>query len=349
MANVKVALWGLGAMGSGIGELLAKKKGVEIVGAIAHRPDKVGKDLGDVLGLGKKLGVTVSGESDPSAAWKKKNVDIVLHSTTSATKDAFPQLKTILEAGINCITSAEELAYPQAQEPKLAKELDDIAKKHGVSILGTGINPGFVLDALIIMMTGVCYDVKRIEAARINDLSPFGTHVMETQGVGTTVEEFQAGLKSGHIVGHIGFPESIAMIANALGWKIDKVEQTREPIITKVERKTPYVHVKPGMVAGCKQIGVAYMNGKEVIRLIHPQQIHPELEGVKTGDYIKIEGTPNINVSHEPEIPGGIGTIAIIVNMIPQVINAKPGLVTMDMLPIPAALLGDVSAKIEKK
>ncbi len=349
MANVRVALWGLGEMGGGCGKLLAGKKGVDIVAAIAHRPDKVGKDVGEVLGLGRKLGCIVSSDSDPAAAWRGKNVDVLLHSTCSSTKDAFPQIKLAIQDGLNVICSAEEMSYPQAQEPELAKQIDALAKANNVSVLGTGINPGFVLDALIIMMTGVSYDVEYIEAARINDLSPFGPTVLTGQGVGTTVEQFKKGVADGSIVGHIGFPESLHMIANAIGWKLDKIEQSREPIVTEVERSTPHITVAPGMVAGCKQIGIGYMNGKEVIKMTHPQQICPELAGVKTGDYIDIKGTPEIHVAHNPEIPGGIGTIAMMVNMIPQVINAEPGLVTMDMLPLPAVILGDMGARITAK
>ena len=346
MSKIRVIQWGLGAMGCGMVKLLMEKDGIEVVGAIAHRAEKVGKDLGEVVGLSKKIGVTVSSESDPTVAWRGKDADVLLHATCSTTKEAFPQVTVALEAGLNVISSAEELAYPGAQEPELARELDGLAKKHGVSILGTGINPGFILDTLIIMLTGICYEVKKIEATRVNDLSPFGPTVLRTQGVGTTVEEFEAGVADGSIVGHIGFPESITMIANSLGWHLDRIEQSREPIISKVERRTPSVEVKPGMVAGCKQIGRGIIGNKEVILLIHPQQIHPHLEGVKTGDYIKLAGTPSLNIAIEPEIPGGVGTIAVMVNMIPAVINAQPGVVTMDSLPIPAALMEDVSAKI---
>ena len=170
---------------------------------------------------------------------------------------------------------------------------------------------------------------------------------MTSQGVGTTVEGFKKGVADGSIVGHVGFPESIKMIADTLGWKLDKVEESREPIVTKVQRETPYIKVEPGMVAGCKQIGRGIIDGEERILLVHPQQIHPHLEGVKTGDFIKVEGTPPIDLRIEPEIAGGIGTIALMVNMIPAVINAEPGVVTMDVLPMPAALLGDVSAKVK--
>jgi hypothetical protein len=349
LPKVRVVQWGLGSMGSGIVKLLLNKEGIELVGAIAHRDTKIGKDLGEVLGLEKKIGVIVSSESDPSQAWRGRDVDVLLHATCSTVKEAFPQIRKAIEDGLNVISSAEELAYPDAQNPERAKEIDRLAKKHGVSVLGTGINPGFVLDALIIMLTGVCFDVKRIEATRVNDLSPYGPTVLNSQGVGTTVEGFRDGVAKGTIVGHVGFRESIRMIADSLGWKLGKVEESREPIVTKVKRETPFVKVEPGMVAGCKQVGRGIIDGEERILLVHPQQIHPELEGVETGDYIKIEGTPPIDLRIEPEIAGGIGTIALMVNMIPAIMNAEPGIMTMASLPIPAALLGDVSTKIRRK
>ena len=166
---------------------------------------------------------------------------------------------------------------------------------------------------------------------------------MASQGVGTSAEEFEAGLKTGTIVGHVGFPESIHMIAGALGWEIDEIRQTWEPIITKVLRQTPHVTVKPGQVAGCRHTAQGLRQGKVLIELIHPQQVLPHLEGVETGDYIDIEDEPSIKMKIQPEIPGGLGTMAMAVNMIPQVITARPGLLNMSDLPVPAALMGDVT------
>ena len=138
----------------------------------------------------------------------------------------------------------------------------------------------------------------------------------------------------------VGFRQSVALIANALGWELDSIAEEREPIITSVDRETKYVKVKAGNVAGCRHTAKAYSNGKEVIFLEHPQQICPEAEDVKTGDYIKIDGDPAINLAIEPEIPGGTGTIAIAVNMIPLVRAAAPGLLTMADLPIPRGISG---------
>ena len=326
-------------MGSGMARLMLEKPGLQIVAAVDGRPDYTGKDLGDVLALGKTLGVAVTNRPDDVLI--KENVDIVVIATTSWVQDQMADLRKILSAGINCISIAEEMANPAAQHPEVARELDELAKANGVSILGTGVNPGFVLDALVVTLSGGSHSVERIEASRVNDLSPYGPTVMNTQGVGTTPEAFKAGVADGSIVGHVGFPESIRMISDALGLGVDRIEQSREPIISKVHRETPFIKVEPGMVAGCSHIGIGYCGSREVIKLVHPQQIHPHLENQETGDYINIYGKPEIHMAIKPEIQGGIATEGIAVNMIPHVVAAAPGLKRMIDLPAPAALMGE--------
>jgi hypothetical protein len=339
MKPIRVLQWGLGAMGSGMARLVLDKPGLQIVAAVDGRPDFSDKDLGEVLGVGKKLGVAVT--KRPEDVLNHEKVDLVILATTSWLKDQMPDLRKIVTAGINCISIAEEMSDPDAQSPVLAKELDALARKHGVSVLGTGVNPGFVLDLLVVALSGGSHTVTGIEASRVNDLSPYGPTVMKSQGVGTTPEAFRAGVADGSIVGHVGFPESIHMISEALGLGVDRIEQSREPIISKVHRQTPHVVVEPGMVAGCAHIGVGYCGDKEVIRLIHPQQIHPQLENQDTGDYINIYGKPEIHMSIKPEIAGGIATMGVAVNMIPHVVAATPGLKRMIDLPVPAALMGE--------
>ena len=235
------------------------------------------------------------------------------------------------------------MAYPQAQEPELAKQLDEIAKANNVSILGTGVNPGHIMDLLVVMWTGICEEVEEITARRVNSLSPFGPAVMREQGIGITKEEFIKGVEDGTLSGHVGFHESIQMIADAIGWTVDKVETSMEPIMTDVDRKAPHGFAKAGDVAGVAMKAEGYVNGgKNLIHMDHPQQIEPEQVGVTTGDYVIIKGTPNVNMVNSPETPGGIGTIAMCVNMIPHVINARPGLVTMIDLPVPRAIMGDM-------
>ncbi len=349
MRNVRAVLWGFGAMGRGIAEMIAKKQGIEIVGICDINPNVVGKDFYEVLGVDRAGRNEVLISDDINYVVGLPNVDVALLATDSFTKGAFDKIKLCLEHKINVVSTAEELAYPQAQSPELAKQLDEIAKANGVTVLGTGINPGFVLDLLILALTGTCENVESIEAARINDLSPFGHAVMEEQGVGITTDEFNKRMAADDLAGHVGFPESISMIADGMGLKLDKIEQTKDPIVSTVERETKYAKVAPGNLAGIRQQGYGYVNGEKFITMDHPQQILPHLENVSTGDYITINGTPNIKMSITPEIPGGIGTYSMVVNMIPHVINSTPGLVTMLDLPVPRSIMGDFRNFIKKE
>jgi len=345
--NVKVIIWGFGAMGSGIAEVLLRKRGVEIVGVCDLHPDRAGRSLFELLGVDRAGRRDVVLQSDIHKVLSRGAADVVLLATDSYTRKAFDKIKLIVELGINVISTAEEMAYPKAREPELAAELDRLAKANGVSVLGTGINPGLIMDLLVILMTGACTDVEHIRAERVNSLSPFGPAVMEEQGVGISVEEFQRQSAAGHLAGHVGFNESVNMICDAIGWKLDRpVEQSMAPIVSTVARKTRYAEVKPGHVAGCTMLGFGTVAGRLAVEMVHPQQIEPQLEGTATGDYVVITGTPNINLCNKPEVPGGIGTIAMCINMIPQVINARPGLHTMIDLPVPRAIMGDLREQI---
>lgn len=349
MDNIKVLIWGFGAMGSGMAKMLLMKKGIEITGVCDMNPDRLGKSIFEVLGINKGNRAEVIIGNDIQAIVKEKCVDIVLLATDSFTAKAFDKITFLLEHKLNVISTAEEMAYPRASEPVLAGKLDDIAKAKGVTVLGTGINPGLIMDLLVVALTGACIEVDEIEAERINSLSPFGPAVMEEQGVGMTPVDFAEGVKNKTLAGHVGFNESVAMISDAIGWQLSEpVKQSMEPIISTVHRKTRYVEVQPGNIAGCSMKGSGYVNGTEKIRMIHPQQVEPQLEGTETGDYIRIKGTPDISMSIKPEIPGGIGTIAMCVNMIPHVINARAGLKTMIDLPVPRAIMGDMRDLIDR-
>ncbi|MCL6451072.1 MAG: NADP-binding protein [Acetobacteraceae bacterium] len=329
-------------MGGGMARAVLERRnagrdGLEIVAAVDRSHVLAGRDLSDVVGLSQRSGVRVS--RDAAATLQQSRPDVVIISTRSELRRVAPQIRLAVEvARSNCITIAEEAAYPWAADRGLAEELDRLARLRGVTVLGTGVNPGFVLDALVIALTGVCLRVDHVRAERINDLSPFGSTVMKAQGVGLTPEDFREGVRRGSVVGHVGFAQSLALIARALGWRLDRVEEVREPILSSVRRSAPHARVEPGRVAGCLHLARGLASGREVICLVHPQQVCPEAEGVKTGDFIAIRGQPDINLSIRPEIPGGTGTVALALNMIPTVVEARPGFLTMADLPLPRSL-----------
>ena len=215
---IKVAVWGTGMMGQGLLDYILDRPGqIELVGAIDADPARQGSTVGDLLG--RRCDVPVTGDA---AAVLAREPEVVCICTRSNLDEVSDQVEAAVRAGANVLCTAETLAYPWASDPDWAERFEDMAVEHDVSILGTGINPGFMLDALIVAWSSVCLRIDRIEAQRINDLSPFGPTVMQSQGVGTTVEEFERGVAEGTIVGHIGFPESIGLIADAIGWEIDR-------------------------------------------------------------------------------------------------------------------------------
>lgn len=342
---IRVLILGTGQMGSGIARHILATPGLKLVGAYAKRRARVGMDVGRAIGLADDLGISV--ETDLTALSERTQPDVAIQATCSRLDDAWPEIAILLQRGVSVISIAEEMAYPAYRSPAIAMEMRAAAHAGGAAVVGTGINPGFVLDLLVIALTGVCQAVDSITAMRVNDLAPYGRTVLNAQGVGLTPDAFEAGVRDGSITGHIGFAESISMIAMALGRDIDRIEQSVEPIVSDVARETPFVTVEPGHVAGTRHRAVAYSDDKPFITLDHPQQVRPELAGVETGDVIEIFGTPSLRLTGSPEIPGGTGTIAIAVNMIPRILAAAPGLYTMADLPVPAALPGNARWRAE--
>jgi hypothetical protein len=348
MRDIRVALWGVGAMGSGIAKMIASKEGIVISGVCVRREHLAGQEVYAYLGMDR-------GDRDPvfitnniKDVVRRDLCDIVVLATDSFVEAQFDKIMFCLDRGVHVISTAEEMAWPWAQSEELADKIDAHAKERGVAVLGTGINPGFVLDYLILALSGTCEHVESISAARINDLAPFGKAVMVEQGVGISVEEFNRRIAEDSLAGHVGFPESMEMIAAGMGVKLADIEQTRDPIITNVDRKSAHGEAKKGHLAGIRQQSYGRLaDGKVFIHLDHPQQICPEDEGVHTGDYITIRADGyDMNLSIVPETPGGIGTIAMVVNMIPHVIGAKPGLRSMLDLPVPRCILGNYAEQI---
>jgi len=341
--KLRVVLYGVGAMGGRIAKLLLGKDGVEVVGAVDAAPEKAGRDLGEVLGLVKRMGVKVS--DDPEAVFSEVRADVVVHATTSFLKDVYPQIAKVLEHGVNVVSTCEELVYPYVAEPELARKLDKLAKDHGVTVLGTGINPGFLMDTLPITLTAVCQKVKGIKVTRVMNAATRRAPFQKKIGAGLTVDDFRQRMEKGEITGHVGLEQSIAMIADALGWKLDKIEaDPAEPVMAEKGVESDVVRVEAGRVAGLRQRARGVRDGREVVTLDFQAYIGAEEEH----DSITIEGTPNIHEKISPCVHGDLGTAAIVVNSIPKVLNAPPGLATMKDLSLPSAALEDMRKHIKR-
>ncbi len=334
MEKIRVVLYGVGAIGSRIAKFLLEKEGVKIVGAIDIAKDKVGKDLGEVLSIGKRLGVVVS--NDPKAVFGKACADVVVHATSSYLRDVYPQIAPLAEYGVNVVSTCEELSYPYVSEPELAKKLDALGLKYGVTFLGTGINPGFLMDTLVITLTAVCQKVNRIKVERVMNAATRRVPFQKKIGAGLTVKEFKKKMKEKAITGHVGLEQSIGMIAGALKWQLDKIKiDPVEPVIARKDVSSEAIKVKRGQATGLKQSAHGFVNGKERITLEFQAYIGAEEEY----DAVTIDGVPPIRQKISPCVHGDLATIAVIANSIPKVINAPPGVVTMKDLPVPSAAL----------
>jgi hypothetical protein len=341
MRNVRVVLFGVGAVGCLIAKFLLEKDGVEIVGAIDIAKDKVDRDLGEVLGISKKLGIQIS--ADTNSLLSRTEADIAIHTTSSFLKDTFPQIVSIIKYGVKVISTCEELTYPYYTEPKLAKELDALAKKYKTTVLGTGINPGFLMDTLVITLTAVCQKIEKIQVARVMNAATRRLPFQKKIGAGLTVEEFKRKIAEKQITGHVGLEQSIAMIADALAWKLDRIiVESVEPVIADRAIASKDKSVKAGEVTGLRQKAKGIMKNREVILLGFQAYVGAEEEY----DAIMIEGIPNVKQKIQPCIHGDIGTVAMVVNAIPRVIKAPSGLVTMKDLPIPSAAIEDITKYI---
>ena len=319
---IRAIQYGCGPIGCRVGALAARRANIDLVGVVDIDPEKIGKDLGEVAGLDKKLGVVISG--DIKALLAETKPDIVLHTTVSQVTRAHGQIAEVLKAGVNVVSTCEELAFPYRREPGLAADLDKVAKENNVTVLATGINPGFTMDAWPLFMTGVCEDVTHVKAARIQDASSRRLPFQKKIGAGRTLEEFQKLVDEGTLR-HVGLPESIWMIAAGLGWELDDVSEEITPIIAKEEVKSQYITVKAGQAAGVKQVGVGSLKGKELIAM----DFQAYLGAPESYDAAYITGTPNMEVVIKGGTQGDIATAAITVNAAQRVVEAPPGLLTM--------------------
>jgi len=316
----RVAIYGLGS----IGTLIAKevlKKGHKIVAVIDIDPSKVGKDVGVLLNLGEKLGVRVTNNPE---VLKEAKPQVTLHATGSYLDRVFDQLIHVIRSGSNLISTCETLAYPYYRYPKLARVLDEESKKHGVVVLGSGVNPGFIFDTLIMLLTAVCLRIDKISAKRIIDVSKRRLQFVKKVGIGLSQKEFYERLRRGQITGHVGYAESIMLLSDSLGIKLDKIEEKQEPIISKRPVEVYGMQVREGCVIGLRGVGSGYVRNNEFIRLELIAYV-----GAKDHEELVIEGEPKMQWINETGVHGDKATVAMITNLINSIDKLEPGLRTM--------------------
>jgi hypothetical protein len=326
---IRVLHYGLGPIGAAVVRQVGARRGFRIVGAVDIDPAKAGRDLGEVANVGRALRVKVS--NDARKAIKATRPDVVVLCTQSSMKKVMPQIETILKLKVPIVSTTEELAYPTTGNMKYARTLHQLAKKARVAVLGTGVNPGFTMDALPITLTGVCEQVDAIRVDRVQDARVRRLPFQQKIGAGLTREQFQKKVDDGS-VRHVGLAESVSMIADAMGWKLDRITDEIQPRMATDTVASEFLAVDAGYVCGIVQDGIGYRKGRPVITL----HMEAYLGAPESFDAVEIAGSPALKMKIAGGVHGDVATASITVNSIPKVLDAPPGLHTMRDMPIPS-------------
>lgn len=321
MEPIRVVQMGLGAVGCGIAQTALGRSQLHVVGAVDVDPAKVGKDLGEVLGAQAALGIPV--QASLGDVLQSQSVDVVLQATGSHIPDVAAQLAEIAEAGCSVVSTCEELAYPWLRHPRLAQEIDAKAKDCGVTILGTGVNPGFVMDTLVLVATAVCSDIRRIVSTRVVAARERRLALQAKIGSGMEQAAFRQLADRGEI-GHVGLRESFYLIAAGLGWEIADVQETIDPVRAMESIETEHFDIAPGQVAGIHQTIRGTSEGRELML-----DLTMSMAAEESMDSIAVEANPPMHVEVVGGTHGDQATWSMIANMVPRVAAAPAGLLTM--------------------
>jgi 2,4-diaminopentanoate dehydrogenase len=316
MDAIKILQVGLGPLGRQVLEFMEERRGVTVVGAVDWAPERL-------TGI---TGIPVSTTVGPMVKQCKPDAAVLM--TVSRIKEIVPQIKEIVSYGIPVVSTCEELVYPWDSSPLSAKDVDEAAKTNNVAVVGTGVNPGFLMDTLPVSLTAVCRSVDKITVIRKQDASPRRLPFRQKIGAGLDIDEFQRRVQKGGF-GHVGLRQSMDMTARRMGWKLAHYTETLEPVIATGTFHTDGLTVNKGEVAGIQQQAVGYVSGVERLRFI----FHAAVGEPNPVDTVVIDGVPSFTSSISGGINGDIATCAIVLNAVKQIVAVSPGLKTMPDLP----------------
>jgi len=325
---IEIVHVGIGPLGQMMVRSAASRGGFRIVGAVDTDPGKIGKDLGELCGV-KRLGIPVSGSLDEAIRGKAARVAVV--TTVSSLAVLEPQLVQLARAKLPVVSTCEELSFPWRRQPELAQRIDRVCRDNGIACVGTGVNPGFLMDFLPTVLTGLCQKVTGVRVWRVQDASIRRIPFQQKIGAGLTLKEFEAKRQDGTLR-HVGLPESVDFIAARLGWRLDKTTESIEPVLAEQPVDSGYKPIAKGMVRGVYQVGRGFLGRNEVITLTFRAAVgEPE-----SYEEVRIEGEPAFRSRIAGGINGDIATCAVTLNAARAILEVSPGLKTMADLPAPS-------------
>jgi hypothetical protein len=329
--TLKVAIAGLGPVGQAVARAVAETAALKLVAATDPAPLLAGKDVGVILSLPRRLRVKV--EPEPARMVRRLRADLAFVCTSSLLKETRPLIASLLSRKVNVLTTCEELSWPLAARLSAVRELDRLAKRKKVSLLATGVNPGFAMDVLALTLTAPCARVRRVSVTRVVDAAARKLPLQRRVGAGLNLGQFRRAVTEG-TVRHVGLVESAHLIASALGWKLDRVDETLEPAIAPRDLDTEYLRIPAGGAAGIKQTVHAYRKGELAISL--DLQVYVGAEAPR--DHVLIDGDPPVDATIAGGIDGEGAAAAILLNSVPRVLAAPSGFLSVRDLPLVHAL-----------
>ena len=331
--NIRVMHVGLGPIGAMVARQVVERKGFQLVAAVDIDRNKAGRDVGEVIEIDRRLRVKVT--TDIAKTIRAAKPDVAVLCTSSSLRAVMPLFEQVLARRVPIVTTTEEAVYPAGHNRRLARRLDDAARKAKVAVLGTGVNPGFAMDALPIALSAACERVDRVEVHRVQDAGSRRLPFQQKIGAGLTLAQFAEQVDAG-TVRHVGFQESMHMIADAFGWTIERITDDVAPKVAEKTVESELIAVDAGYVCGIIQDGVGYVQGEPRITL----RLEAYLGAPVSYDSVLIEGSPRIASRIEGGVHGDIATASLAINAIPAVITAAPGLRTMRDMRLPSFFRG---------
>jgi hypothetical protein len=323
---LRILQCGLGPLGILLLQRLAARRGFQLVGLVDKAPHLAGKYLQDITPIPGLENLPVHSSIAQAVADTKPDVCIIM--TVSDLVRIEAQINEAISAGVHVVSTCEELSHPWVRDAAMADRLDQLARKHGRSILGTGVNPGFLMDFLPVTLTGLCHRVDSILVERYQNASARRLPFQAKIGAGLSIADFEKKHREGSLR-HVGLEESLHFIASQIGWKLDRAEDVLEPVLATEEIQTAHFTVPAGHAIGVRQTGSGFLNGRKVIELV----FHAALELSDPRDRIVIEGEPRIDSTIAGGVQGDIATCSITLNACHRIVNASPGLHHMSSLP----------------
>lgn len=337
--SIRAVLVGFGSTNQAVLELALTRPWLEVVGIVIRSSRREGELASSRVPAAPD---SLRCSTDLAGTLHATRPDVVIVATATHLTDVLPVLAAIAPTGVPIVCTAEDLAFIRAEDSPEAARILDLAETHRIPIVATGANPGFVLDLWPLTLSGLAWDVQRLRARRVVDVSVFGPRVRASLGIDLTPDAFRAGIADGSVVGHAGFPESLRILAAAMGRELERIEIVSEPIVAAQPVTLPDgAIVAPGRTVGADQRATGWFGGEPWLDISMTLHIDPPSAGLTPTDEIRLDGRHGLRVQVDPGCRALLSTAAMIVNGLPRAIAAPPGVHRPGDLPPVAPWLGD--------